>query len=225
MSSRSVYFCKIEFLNTYKMEDIVNKIDEYDFENDKLVIKDYNQRFIDIVYVRKTFSRESKFNVDKLEYEYVETSNYQAIDFSIDIVGKTLEIWASGNNIPRVVSILSSIFVRDFIVNTISVDIREIIDRLKTERVSFGKVKIKDVVVIDGIIASCIFNLKNHENPFDILNYYKGKITQISFSFKEENGFIISCLIANTGNIIIYKNKEDILDSTLDKIRSIYLGG
>lgn len=225
MATQSVYFSKFKLLNDCTVDEIVELLNDSVDTTERFVVNDYSSDYIDGIYIMSYVSKELIFNVDTMNYENVELSRNIAINFSIDISRGIIEVWGNKSNAQKLLVRLSILFNNKIITDSINIKIPDIIKRLKQYRLIIGKVKIEDVVLQDNLIASCVFDLTNHEKPYDILNKYKEKVTQVSVILKEENGTSITVSIYSSGSIIVYRNRENISESTLMIIKQICIGG
>lgn len=225
MATQSIYFSKFKLLNNYSIDEIVELLNNTVDISERFVVNDYSNDYIDGMYIMSYVSKELIFNVDTMNYENIEVRKNIAISFSIDISRDIIEIWGNKSNAQKLLVRLSILFNNKIITDGISIKIPDVIKRLKQYRIIIGKVKIEDIVLQDNLIASCVFDLTNHEKPYDILNKYKEKLTQVSVILKEENSTSITVSIYSSGSIIVYRNRENISESTLMIIKQICIGG
>lgn len=225
MATQSIYFSKFKLLNDCSVDEIVELLNNNVDMSERFVINDYSSDYIDGIYIMSYLSKESIFNVDRMIYENVEVNRNIAIDFSINISRDIIEVWGNKSNAQKLLVRLALLFNNKVITDSINIKIPDVVKRLKKYRLIIGKVKIEDVVLQDNLIASCVFNLTNHEKPYDILNKYKEKLTQVSVILKEENDTSITVSIYSSGSILVYRNRENISESTLMIIKQICIGG
>lgn len=225
MATQSIYFSKFKLLNDCTVDEIVELLNDSVDTTERFVVNDYSSDYIDGIYIMNNVSKESIFNVDTMSYENVEVIRNIAINFSIDIGRDIIEVWGNKINAQKLLVRLAILFNNRIITDSINIKIPDIVKRLKQYKLIIGKVKIEDVVLQDNLIASCVFDLTNHEKPYDILNKYKEKLTQVSVILKEENDTSITVSIYSSGSVLVYRNRENISESILMIIKQICIGG
>lgn len=225
MATQSIYFSKFKLLNDCTVDEIVELLNDSVDTTERFVVNDYSSDYIDGIYIMNNVSKESIFNMDTMSYENVEVIRNIAINFSIDIGRDIIEVWGNKINAQKLLVRLAILFNNRIITDSINIKIPDIVKRLKQYKLIIGKVKIEDVVLQDNLIASCVFDLTNHEKPYDILNKYKEKLTQVSVILKEENDTSITVSIYSSGSVLVYRNRENISESILMIIKQICIGG
>ena len=83
-----------------------------------------------------------------------------------------------------------------------------------------GKVKAKEIVIENGLIADCIFDLSFTEKPFYILDKYKKSIDRIRFDLETDN-IKVGITLYHSGLISVHKNREFISDEIMTMIHKI----
>ncbi len=225
MATQSIYFSKFKLINDLSTDEIIEVLNNLPDMEERFIINDYDNNYIDGMYVISYIVKESMFNLNIMNYENREVTKNVAINFSIDIRRELMEIWGNKSNAQKFLTKISILFNNKIITDSINIKITDVIERIKKYKLSIGKVKIDDVILQDSLIASCVFNLTNHERPYDILNKYKEKLTQISVVIKEDDNTFITVSIYSSGSILVYRNKEDISENTLSIIKQICIGG
>lgn len=227
MATQSIYFNRFILNDEHTIEEIIDILTENNTSSDteKFLVQDYNNNIIDGIFITTYVSKETTFSIENMSFESVEVVRSIGVNFSIDIGNHVIEIWGNKGNSQKLLVRLGLLFNNKVVLDSINITIPDIVKRLKKSNLTIGKVKIEDVQLQDNLIASCVFDLSNHEKPYEILNKYKDKITQVSVVFKEANSAAITVSIYSSGSIVVYRNKESIPDDTLELIKQTCIGG
>lgn len=225
MATQSVSFSTFKFNEEYTVYDIVEVLNQVNSIDEKFIINDYNDTLIDGLYVISIHSKEMKFNMITNSYENEDIVKNIVTNFIIDIEREIIEIWGNRMNSQRILTKLALEFNNKVIIDNIKMDLSKIILNLKRCNFKIGKVKIEDVLLNDNIIASCMFDLTNHDTPYKVLEEYKSKITQISATVNEGLGTVLTIAIFSSGSILVYRNREEISEEILNMIKEICIGG
>lgn len=225
MAAQSVCFSTFKFDEEYTVYDIVEILKGVNSTNEKFIVNDYDDILIDGFHVISIPSKEMKFNMVTNSYESEEIVKNIVTNFIIDMRREIIEIWGNRINSQRILTKLALEFNHKVIIDNIKIDLAQIILNLKKYKFKVGKVKIDDVLLKENLIAACIFDLTNHDQPYKILEEYKSKITQISATVKEISGTLLTITIFSTGSILVYRNREDISEEVLSIIKKVCIGG
>lgn len=225
MATQSICFNTFKFTKKYTVCDIVEILNSVNCKSEKFIINDYDDKLIDGLYVISVPSKEIKFNMITNTYESEEVVKNIVTNFIIDVESEIIEIWGNRINSQRILTKLALQFNNNVIIDSIKIDLLQVILSLKKYKFKVGKVKIEDVLLKENLIATCMFDLTNHEQPYKILEEYKSKITQISATINEVSGQLLTIAIFSSGSILVYRSREDIGEEVLSIIRKVCIGG
>ena len=222
MATNGVHFMKFhleEDLSIEELNEIV--IESENIDDDKFILNDYSEYILDAYYVSYYNSKEFTYNeqIDTLE-EVIVKKNI-VIPFSIDLKNSILEIWSNSTNVNKLILKLGIILNQKVVIEPIEVNLEKIIKKIdQNANIKVGNVKIENYVMENDIIASCIFNLKNYNNPVDMLRkYFKNLIKLTLIIANSEDS--ITMIIHKNGSVVIYKSREEISLETLEIIKDI----
>lgn len=208
-----------EDLSIEELNEIV--IESENIDDDKFILNDYSEYILDAYYVSYYNSKEFTYNeqIDTLE-EVIVKKNI-VIPFSIDLKNSILEIWSNSTNVNKLILKLGIILNQKVVIEPIEVNLEKIIKKIdQNANIKVGNVKIENYVMENDIIASCIFNLKNYNNPVDMLRkYFKNLIKLTLIIANSEDS--ITMIIHKNGSVVIYKSREEISLETLEIIKDI----
>lgn len=226
MSAQSVFFCNFKLLNQLTTEELVEsifKIEVNDSE-DRFVLNEYDNRIIDGYYVISYVFKELTYNYLNNSFETVDVKRTLAISFSIDLEKEMIDIWSNKSNASKLMTALALSLNNKVVMESINISFSHIVQRMQKGHIQIGKVKVENIVFENNIIASCIFDLTNHDKPYSVLEKYKKDIIQISAVLKDNSGEAVTITVYSTGSIVIYKSKEQLSPELLNKIKEISIG-
>lgn len=222
MATQSVFFCTFTPLSSVGVENIVDNLSLYNVDNeDRFVLKENRDGYIDGYYVITYITKEMTYDYQTNEFIAVDMKKSLAIPFCIDTNNNLLDIWANKTNASKVITAIALSMNNQVIIEAIDISFSHVITRMQKARVHIGKIKLDNIVFEDNIIASCVFDLTNHETPYFVIDKYKKYIVQITAIFKNDNGEAVTVTVYSSGSIVIYKSKEDLPPEVLAKIKEI----
>jgi hypothetical protein len=224
MASQSLFFCKFEPTTSISQEMIQNLLLNSSTEDDRFVIKESGQDFIDGYFITYYISKEYVFNDSLLELVPVDVKKSSAIPFSIDLVTNRLDIWGSKHYATKLMTSLSLAMNNQMVMESVMLSFSEVLKRLELAQIDIVKIKVDNVLFESNIVATCTFNMGSSAEPYNIIRKYSDNITQISGSIKDINGESTAFTIYSSGRIMLYKTKEQLSSGLLDKIREICFG-
>ena len=123
----------------------------------------------------------------------------------------------------RIITAISIALDNHIIIEALEMKFSKMVEYLsKKEGIYVGKVTARQVVLTDGLMADCTFDLSHTDIPFETINKYKKNIQKIFFKWRCTNSDI-SMVIHMSGVLTVYKARNMISDSDLKEIYKIML--
>ncbi len=94
---------------------------------------------------------------------------------------------------------------------------------LNMNDIKFSRMKITDVLIDDGIVATCSVCLSSLDKPRNMVQKYKSCISQLTVSIEKGVG-PVALTLYSSGSVVTSKDRDDIDDETLECI-NIIMGG
>jgi hypothetical protein len=222
LATNSIHFMKFYLDEELSIEDLHKKIFNSESENeDKFILNDYTDFIIDGYYIYYYNSKEIIYNEYTSSLEETIIKKNTIIPFSIDVENNILDIWSNNINVNRLVLKIGIMLNHKVKIDLIQIDLEKILVKLnKNNNIKVGNVKIENYLLENDIVANCNFDLKNHNNPLDILKKYLKNLVKVTLMILdgEEN---ITMIIYKSGSVVVYKARQEISLETLDLIRDI----
>lgn len=224
MASQGLFLCSFIPKNHLDAERIVEMVFTDSFgEDDGFILNEYTSSFIDAIFIISFIAKEFVYIPQNRSFEPVETKRRVPVPFSVNLEKNRIEIWGSKTNAQKLITSLAVSLNNQVVIDSISISLERVLINLKKHQISIGKVKVENVVFEKKLIASCTFDLSNHDTPYSILEKYKNDILQVSASIKNGDDAVTITFYAN-GSITIYKQKEFMPSEIMSKLIDICLG-
>lgn len=202
-----------------ELDEII--FDEDNIDDDKFVLNDCSKDILDAYYVSYYNCKEVIYNEQMDSIEEIVVKKNIVIPFSIDLKNNILEIWSNSLNAKKLILKLGIILNQKVIIEPIGINLKKILNKIdKNVNIKITNVKIENYIIENDIVANCVFDLKNHSNPINILKKYIEnlvKLTLIITNDKEN----ITMIIYKNGNVVVYKTREEISLENLEIIKNI----
>lgn len=201
--------------------DIIKVLESPIIDNTRMLIEQKAPGEFEGVFVFLEIIKERVYDFDKEIFIDTTMQKSTTVDFCINISNEILEVWGSRKGAQRVIGALSQLFQNQIVVEQYEISFEKMIEYLKDcNIVSVGKVKAKEIIIENGLIADCTFDLSFVETPFKILDKYKHSIDRIRFDL-ETNNVKVGLTLYRSGLISVHKNKELISDEIMVVIHNI----
>lgn len=222
MATNGVHFMKFQLEEKLCIEELDEIIfDEDNIDDDKFVLNDCSKDILDAYYVSYYNCKEVIYNEQMDSIEEIVVKKNIVIPFSIDLKNNILEIWSNSLNAKKLILKLGIILNQKVIIEPIGINLKKILNKIdKNVNIKITNVKIENYIIENDIVANCVFDLKNHSNPINILKKYIEnlvKLTLIITNDKEN----ITMIIYKNGNVVVYKTREEISLENLEIIKNI----
>lgn len=223
MATQKLSFCKFKPLQPINLEEYAARLLHASNEEEKFVINDCTDIWLDGYYVIECVKNETRYNFLETRVETIPVTVTSVAKFSIDLKNNLMDIWGSKNIALRLMSALSISMHNEVIIESITTDINEAIRlALLESNTTVTRVRIEDIIIDNGIVANCSVNLSGQENYSDLLKKYLKNITQVTLAiYDNEPENRIAFTIYSSGAVVIYKDKDDIEDSVFEIMKGI----
>lgn len=195
----------------------LNPIDD----EDRLIANEITETIIDGYYITYFNSKELVYNQETNSLEEILVRKNIAVPFSIDIVNNVLDVWSNKTYANKLVSRIGILLKHTVMIESILIDLKKIAFNLVEKNIKIGKIKIDNYPLESNIIASCVFDLKNHNDPLSILKKYSKNLIQLTLIVSNECTDWFTVMIYSNGSVVIYKSRDEISLETLELIRKI----
>lgn len=225
MATQSIFFCSFKVKQNWNTEAIVERIfkDDYNENEDRFVLQNYDDEIIEGIYVIQFLSKEWVFNPQSKSVESVDFRKTTIIPFSINLSKKSIDIWGNKTNTQKLMVKIGILLDNQVEIDTICITLPDVIQKLKSQNIIYGKVKIENFLLQSNLVASCLIDLTNYERPIEILEKYKKDIVQLSVCFRNYED-LVTVTFYSSGSIVLYKSKDDISQELFDRIKMICTG-
>lgn len=223
MATQKLSFCKFKPLYPINLEEYADKLQNTLNDNEKFVINDCTDIWLDGYYIIEYVKNETRYNFLETKIEKIPVTVTSVAKFSIDLKNNLMDIWGNKNIALKLITALSLSMHNEVIIESITTDIKEAINlALLENEANVVRIRIEDVIIDDGIVANCSVNLSGQENYNELLKKYIKNITQATLSiYDEEPENQISFTIYSSGAVVVYKDKNEIEDNALEIIKKI----
>ena len=222
MASNSLYFFNFKTDKKYSTDEIVNRLLDSD-NDDRFIINDTTDTIVDGYYITYVNTKELIFDE---ESELLESKVFKKniiIPFLIDISREILDIWGKRNYISKLLIQLNILFNHEINIDPININLRNVVKRLDKSTIKIRTIKIDNYLLEKDIIANCIFDLKNHNNPCKVLKKYSENLVYITLSILNDLEDFFTIMIYKSGSVVVYKYREELSQDDIDIIREICL--
>lgn len=226
MATQSILPYTFKLLENNSSEFIQGTIDGYQQPDERFIVEYYDKNQLDGVYIFVLYYKESVFNYETNGFKLIDTSKSIAIQFHINLLLGTLDIWSGKKYAQKLITALTMMFENKIIMEPYEISFEKSMKFLKMlPNITIGIVKVEDVSFDKDIIASCTFNLTTHSEPFTVLDKYIQRISKITITINstafENNDDTVSLSIYQSGAIVIYKSRNQLSTLTLEKIQKL----
>ena len=222
MASNSLYFFNFKTDKKYSTDEIVNRLLDSD-NDDRFIINDTTDTIVDGYYITYVNTKELIFDEESELLESKVLKKNIIIPFLIDISREILDIWGKRNYISKLLIQLNILFNHEINIDPININLRNVVKRLDKSTIKIRTIKIDNYLLEKDIIANCIFDLKNHNNPCKVLKKYSENRVYITLSILNDLEDFFTIMIYKSGSVVVYKYREELSQDDIDIIREICL--
>ena len=222
MASNSLYFFNFKTDKKYSTDEIVNRLLDSD-NDDRFIINDTTDTIVDGYYITYVNTKELIFDEESELLESKVLKKNIIIPFLIDISREIFDIWGKRNYISKLLIQLNILFNHEINIDPININLRNVVKRLDKSTIKIRTIKIDNYLLEKDIIANCIFDLKNHNNPCKVLKKYSENLVYITLSILNDLEDFFTIMIYKSGSVVVYKYREELSQDDIDIIREICL--
>lgn len=184
-----------------------------------VIVREYDDSFLKATYWKKKKRRESRYNIDRHEYEIYEDEVVNVADFVVQMKEEKLLIFGSKDMAQRIITIVGVASKNLFLISEFVINIEKLLRKISSEKqIELLKMKLIDIPIEKNILVSCGVNLSAQDNPNEIALKYVNNIMVISFKLKQVP---VAVTIYKSGKISIGKISEDEQDELVHIIMQI----
>ena len=184
-----------------------------------IIIREYDDGFLKATYWKKKIRRESRYNIDRHEFELFEEEIVNVADFVIQMEEEKLLIFGSKDMAQRIITIVGVASKNSFLISEFIINIEKLLHKISLEKqIELLKMKLIDIPIEKNILVSCNVNLSSQDEPYEIALKYVNNIMVVSFKLKQ---IPVAVTVYRAGKISIGKISEDEQDELVRIIMRI----
>lgn len=203
----NVIFYEIIQRNEYNLQKLVDCLSNYFQDNMQgLIINDYDDFFLNATYWYKKKQKSYQFNVEKKDFDIVETEIIEVVDFGIELKHKQLLIFGNKQMAQRIITMISIVSNNAYSITELVIDIEKLVEKLcSNQKITITKIRLNDITIEKGVLVNCIVDLKRIDNPKKLVLKYTKNIVVIAFKL---DNLMANVTIYKSGKISIGKIGE-----------------
>lgn len=223
MASSNVLLYKVILDQEYSISDIVSRIENDILDETRVVVDNYNDTSLSGVYIYTEIYKSREYDFESNSFEVITRKKYVITEFHIDFKSNFMDIWGNTKNAQKIITAIAIALDNHIIIEAFEMKFFKMVEYLsKKEGIYVGKVTARQVVLTDGLLADCTFDLSHTDMPFETISKYKKNVQKISFKWKCTDSDI-SMVIHMSGALTVYKARHMISDADLEEIYKIML--
>ena len=190
-------------------------------EDEHYLISEQSSDYIGGCYVMQAKHNQIRYNVNNQRFESVLIDRQHVLRYDIFPHNGSMMVWGSHK--------LSSLFITALtlasdnlaIIENRDIDFKKILLKLlNCNDVKFIRMKLHGVLIEEGIVANCSVTLEGRDNIGQLIKKYLDQIGTVTVQIVsgETN---TSIMLYSSGAMVIFKDRDNIPDSVIDKIGDI----
>jgi len=223
MATQRVFFCKFAPIGPCDLDSIVSRLLEKCDETNRFVFNEQADQYISGCYLVQQTRNEMTYIAQENRFESIVTNKFVIAKFEVDLQKSVLTIWGNKSIAQKLITLLSQACDNQVIIDIHQIDFKRTLQKVvKLEDASFSKMKLENVLIDQGITASCNIALIHLDNAKDLVKKYSDNISQLSLLLGDRFGDnFVSLTLFSSGSIVIYKDRDSISDEIIAKIQDI----
>ena len=224
MDSNRLVTCTFRSAKQCTTEGLSEILLDYNEEDCRFNIKDYDERYLDGYYCVKVNKNETSYDFISGTFETTMVTRTLVAHFSFDVVQNRIIVCGGKVVMTRMFTAFSLCFNNDLTIDVVEPDLGKILAfTSKNDGFVPLKAKICDVPIAGGFLANCIVALSEYENKQEFLVKYSENISQISLLIVEKDDEFddFTITIYGTGYVVLHKELEDLVDVQKEIILSL----
>ena len=216
----NIILYEIEYSSPYSLKKLVDDYGEMEIDDSQgFFFKEYDENFLRAIYWQKKKYKNHKYNINTQEFEEITEETINVAEFYIQVNERKLIVFGSKMLAQKIVTLLGVVSKYAYSITEYFIDIEKLVNKLCIdEMITFQKMKLTDIIIDREILVNCSVNLKNLDNPREVVEHYIKNIVVISFRL---NPTVTNITVYNTGKVTMGKIAEDEKDEVLRQILKI----
>ena len=216
----NIILYEFEYSSPYSLKKLVDDYGEMEIDDSQgFIFKEYDENFLRGIYWQKKKYKNHKYNINTQEFEEITEETINVAEFYIQVNERKLIVFGSKMLAQKIVTLLGVVSKYAYSITEYFIDIEKLVNKLCIdEMITFQKMKLTDIIIDREILVNCSVNLKNLDNPREVVEHYIKNIVVISFRL---NPTVTNITVYNTGKVTMGKIAEDEKDEVLRQILKI----
>lgn len=216
----NIILYEFEYSSPYSLKKLVDDYGEMEIDDSQgFIFKEYDENFLRAIYWQKKKYKNHKYNINTQEFEEITEETINVAEFYIQVNERKLIVFGSKMLAQKIVTLLGVVSKYAYSITEYFIDIEKLVNKLCIdEMITFQKMKLTDIIIDREILVNCSVNLKNLDNPREVVEHYIKNIVVISFRL---NPTVTNITVYNTGKVTMGKIAEDEKDEVLRQILKI----
>lgn len=216
----NIILYEFEYSSPYSLKKLVDDYGEMEIDDSQgFIFKEYDENFLRAIYWQKKKYKNHKYNINTQEFEEITEETINVAEFYIQVNERKLIVFGSKMLAQKIVTLLGVVSKYAYSITEYFIDIEKLVNKLCIdEMIIFQKMKLTDIIIDREILVNCSVNLKNLDNPREVVEHYIKNIVVISFRL---NPTVTNITVYNTGKVTMGKIAEDEKDEVLRQILKI----
>lgn len=224
MASSKLSIFNVKLQENMSWNLIISNVLQMDSADLHCVISEQSQNYIGGYYLISTLQNQKVYNFESNKFETITMKKQHIVKFDIFTFSKKLLLWGSKRCVDMVITTLVQASHNQITIDSNKIEYIQTLNRLlNMNDIKFSRMKITDVLIDDGIVATCSVCLSSLDKPRNMVQKYKSCISQLTVSIEKGVG-PVALTLYSSGSVVTSKDRDDIDDETLECI-NIIMGG
>ena len=229
MAAQRITFYKFIPLEDFDANKTIENLQNKNTSENYFIFSEQGDLFIRGCYYHDHPYTSPRYNVLTGEIEKMTIIKQHTVKFEIDLQDQTLMLWGGKkftNELLTEISLASngSVSIEEEIIN-----FKKTISKItKDGNIRITKLKIANVPIEKGILATCTISVDNIESQDAFVKRYAEKTMQLSISIFDNS---IDAEISNrtcatlysSGSFVVHKDRDSMSDETIDVLKRIII--
>ena len=224
MSSQKLAVYSIKIGGDITWFSIITNLLARSSRSERCIINEQSNSYIGGYFLLETVHNQMEYNIEDNCFEMIPVKRLGIMKFDVFTSNQTLLLWGGSRVSSAFLTAVERAGEHNITLDYKKSDFKKMVEYLiKNPLVTFVRMRIKDVLIDQGIIANCSVNLKGQENANRLVKKYLNNISQISVLIGS-NHSPVSLSIYSSGSVVVYKDRDDIPEEAMSAISEM-LGG
>ena len=160
MAASNVLLYKTIFKQEYSVAEVVDRLESDILDETKMVIENFGDTSLFGMYIYSELYKEQEYNFKTNIFESMLRKRYIVTEFHWDIKENYIDIWGNVKNAQKMITAISLALDNKIAIEALELKFDKLVDFLsKQDNIQVDKVTAKQVVLNDGLLADCSFDL------------------------------------------------------------------